>query len=82
MTAAAPDAPAFAAAVPMETMAGAQALRSGRPSLTGSDRLRWRADAPLAARGTPRPCNPGLSGRAARDQRARFPKLPPGSPDG
>lgn len=81
MTAAAPEAPAFAAAAPMETMAGAQALMPGRTYLTGSDRLRWRADAPLA-RGTQRPCDPGLFGRAARGQRNLFPKLPPGAPDG
>jgi hypothetical protein len=55
--------------------ASVQARMSGRPSLTGGDRPRWRADAP-------RPCDPGLSGRIASNQRALFPKLPPGSPDG
>jgi hypothetical protein len=65
-----------------ETAAGPQALMPGLSPITGTDRLRWRADAPLAARVAQRACDLGLFDLAARDQLDLFSKFPPGSLDG
>jgi hypothetical protein len=55
------------------TEAGAQTLVPGIAPITGADRLRWRADAPLAPSKPQQPCEkPALSACLAGSRRGLF----------
>jgi hypothetical protein len=64
------------------TAIGPQTLVPGVAPISTTDRLAWRAAAPLTAKKPQRPPDHGLFDLAARDQLSLFDQLPPPDPGG